>query len=347
MSEVITKNYKGELFDHEVYSSLAKVEKDPMLKKTLIKLSEMERKHAEFWYEIARTRNIKVKNLSILDKIRVNFYLIIRKLLGLNITIKILEGGEEEDIMKYRKLSELEDFSLDERKMLKEIELDEAVHEQVLGNIEAKNIGDFIYGISDGLVEVLAAVSGLSGALTSPLLIAIGGLIVGASGTLSMAIGAYLSTKSERDIKEQERRKLEIEKSIDQRAVQLKLINFFTELGVNIDLAKKVSSGLVDIAEDILYPKVSENPIKSALITGVSYITGAVIPILPYLVGASGLSGLIASYVISGLATFLVGSIIGALSGIKPLRKGVQMTALALLAALATHGLGYMASKLL
>lgn len=347
MSESVVKNYKEELFDYEIYSRLANMEKDPKLKKILFKLSEMERYHAEFWKEIANKRNLKLKNLNLLDKIKIYFYLIIRKLLGLNITIRILESGEEDDIAKYGRLSEMEEFSEDERRRLKGIMLDEAVHEKVLDNIEAKNVGDFVYGISDGLVEVLAAVSGLSGAISSPLLVAVGGLIVGASGTLSMAIGAYLSTKSEKDVKEQERRKLELEKSLDRNAVQLKLINFFTELGVNTELAKKASINLVDVAENILYPQVNESPIKSSLITGASYITGAIIPIIPYLFGISGIMGVFFSYLLAGLATFIVGSIIGVLSGVKPIRKGLQMTSLALLAALGTHSLGYLASKFL
>jgi len=169
----------------------------------------------------------------------------------------------------------MEIFSSEEKQRLKDIMVDEAVHEKVLGNVEAKSVGDFVYGISDGLVEVLAAVSGLSGAISSPLFVAVGGLIVGVSGTLSMAIGAYLSTKSEKDVKIQERKRLELEKNVDQHSVQLRLVNFFTELGVNLNLAKKVSSSLVNVAEDILYPEVKENPVKSALITGLSYITGA------------------------------------------------------------------------
>ncbi|AAK42695.1 rubrerythrin family protein [Saccharolobus solfataricus] len=348
LENIILKNYEEELFDHEVYSKLAEVERDPELKKTLFKLAEMEKKHSEFWREIAEKRGLKVKGkLSTLNKIKVDFYSLLRKILGLDITIKVLESSEEDDIEKYRKLSEMEMFSSEEKQRLKDIMVDEAVHEKVLGNVEAKSVGDFVYGISDGLVEVLAAVSGLSGAISSPLFVAVGGLIVGVSGTLSMAIGAYLSTKSEKDVKIQERKRLELEKNVDQHSVQLRLVNFFTELGVNLNLAKKVSLSLVNVAEDILYPEVKENPVKSALITGLSYITGAIIPILPYLIGLSGLTGLITSYIVAGLSTFIVGSIIGILSGISPFKKGIQMASLALLAALGTHGLGYLASRFL
>ena len=46
------------------------------------------------------------------------------------------------------------------------------------------------------LVGVLAAVAGFTGAIHNNLLIAVAGTIVGLSGTISMAVGAYLSSKS-------------------------------------------------------------------------------------------------------------------------------------------------------
>ena len=51
-------------------------------------------------------------------------------------------------------------------------------------------------GLNDGLVEVLAAVSGIAVIANSPLVVALSGMIIGISGTLSMAGGVYISSKS-------------------------------------------------------------------------------------------------------------------------------------------------------
>jgi VIT1/CCC1 family predicted Fe2+/Mn2+ transporter len=342
------KQYKEELFDSHVYYELYKVEKDRNMKAYLKKMSEMEKKHSEIWKEIAEKRGIKIETkLSFSDNLKIKAYKLIRRVLGLQLTIKLLEGGEETDIEKYYELSKSYELDEDERRKMRELSVDEAVHEELLNTIRAKDVGDFVYGISDGLVEVLAATSGISGAIQNPLVVAISGLIVGISGMLSMSIGAYLSTKSSKEINESKRRKIELQKLVDREEVSKKLAAILTELGIKGNIATKISPQLVDVAEDIVAPKVEENPKTSALITGISYIVGAIVPILPYFFSLSGLTGLLVSYIISALAIFTVGSIIGLLSEVKPWKKGLEMMGLGISAAVATHLIGVLASHFL
>jgi len=341
------KNYIEELFDSEVYKKLADAEKDPIVKAYLYKMSQMEKKHSEVWKKIAEKRNVKLGKLGLLDKLKINFYVLFRKIFGLELTTKLLESGEESDIKKYYELSKSEELSEEERQMMRELSVDEAVHEEIVSNIKSKDVSDFVYGISDGLVEVLAATSGLSGAFNVPFLVGIARLIVGASGTLSMAIGAYLSTKSEKEINENKRKKIRIQKLVDRKEVAKKLSGILIELGIKENLASDISPQLVDVAEDIIAPKVAESPKKSAGVTAISYITGAIIPVIPYLLGIGGLLGVVTSYVISGIAIFIVGSLIGLLSSVKPWKKGIEMLILGISAALATHGLGLLASHYL
>lgn len=337
-------NYRNEVFDSTFYKELASIEKDRKLREVLLKLSEMESKHAEFWATVSTRRRERLSKLRYSDKLKIKAYKILRRILGLQLTIRLLEAGEESAISRYYFLLNSPELTEEERKRLSEILVDELVHEEVFKGFEAKSIGDFVYGISDGLVEVLAAVSGFSGAFVSPLIVALSGLIVGASGTLSMSIGAYLSTKSEKEVKEIERRKLIAEKKVSKKAIEERLTDFLNNLGVRKSVAEKAAPDMIDNAEDVLYPEENVSPGKSALITGISYLIGAVIPVLPYLGGFSGLVGVIASYIIAGISTFIVGSIIGILSGVNPLKKGLTMTALALLAAIATHLIGYSVS---
>jgi Integral membrane protein DUF125. len=78
----------------------------------------------------------------------------------------------------------------------------EAVHERVFRTLELGYSAEFVYGISDGLVEVLAAVSGLSGAISSAQLVALGGLIIGGLGKPVHGHRGFLSTKVEEEGKE-------------------------------------------------------------------------------------------------------------------------------------------------
>jgi len=338
------KQYKEELFDSEVYLELGKKESDPVAKAFLFRMAEMEKKHASIWKEISEKRGIRIGKLGIKDKLMIKFYGIIRKVLGLELTLRLLESNEENDIEKYNELAKSEELDENEREKMREISIDEAVHEEMLTTIKAKDVSDFVYGISDGLIEVLAATSGIAGAVSNPLVVALSGLIVGISGTLSMSIGAYLSTKSEKEINEHKREKVKIQKLVDRGEVSKKLSQILSELGIKDKIAQNISPQLVDVAEDIIAPKVDESPLKSSAVTGLSYIVGAIIPIIPYFLRLGGMLGLITSYVIAGISIFLVGFMIGLLSDVNPKKKGLEMMGLGIGAAIVTHLIGLLAS---
>jgi len=338
------KQYKEELFDSEVYLELGKKESDPVAKAFLFRMAEMEKKHASIWKEISEKRGIRIGKLGIKDKLMIKFYGIIRKVLGLELTLRLLESNEENDIEKYNELAKSEELDENEREKMREISIDEAVHEEMLTTIKAKDVSDFVYGISDGLIEVLAATSGIAGAVSNPLVVALSGLIVGTSGTFSMSIGAYLSTKSEKEINEHKREKVKIQKLVDRGEVSKKLSQILSELGIKDKIAQNISPQLVDVAEDIIAPKVDESPLKSSAVTGLSYIVGAIIPIIPYFLRLGGMLGLITSYVIAGISIFLVGFMIGLLSDVNPKKKGLEMMGLGIGAAIVTHLIGQLAS---
>ena len=65
-------------------------------------------------------------------------------------------------------------------------------------------IRSMVLGLNDGLVEILAAVAGLAVLAETGIIVVITGVIIGISGTLSMAAGAYLSSKSHGLVEESE-----------------------------------------------------------------------------------------------------------------------------------------------
>jgi VIT1/CCC1 family predicted Fe2+/Mn2+ transporter len=348
IENIIKHSYRDEILAHELYKKLAVKEKDEKVKKVLDTLSKMELTHAEIWSKIANGRGIKLDPIKFKDKLKLKYFNFIRNILGLNLTIKILEQGENNDIEKYSDLLKSNLFTDDEKNMLNNVLIDELVHEELLGVMETKgkNLRDFVYGISDGLIEVLAAVSGLASVLLNPILVGIGGLIVGLAGTLSMSIGAFLSTKSEIEINKSQRQKIEIQKQINKNVIVDRLKDTLASLGVKPQKAKILAPQLLDVAEDIIVPKLTESPYKSAMITAISYVIGAIIPITPFILGFGGLLGLILSYLFTGISTLLVGSIIGLISEVNPIRKGIEMTLLAISAAIVTHLIGVLASSI-
>lgn len=353
--------YKDELTDAEIYRALARVEKDPKLKEELMKLYEYEVKHADFWRSVAEGMGIRVDDIRP-SRAAVTFSVLVRRLLGLGFLVKLRESSEVEAVRRYgelvrsRSLGELTDD-------LRRILLDEVAHEEVFRSEESRfeefisNIRDAMYGMSDGLVEVLAAVAGLAAIVTNPILITLAGLIVGIAGTLSMTVGAYMSTRAQRDIRETTLSKLDIElENLDVKDRERKVRDALAKIGLGEGDAAKVasvvssdpavSSRIAALGEAGYTEEALENPGKSALYTGLFYLVGALIVIAPFpLLGhiIGNLPSLYISILLVALAQGVSG-LLTAISGSGRIAKTVALNiALSLGAAAATYILGSIA----
>lgn len=304
------KEYSHENVDALTYAEMAKKEKDAPTALLLKRLAAVEIAHAAFWKKIAEKRGRNIKEPGLIEKTKAKTYVLFRKFFGLSLSIKLLELHEVSAIKEYTELWNTPGLlDEDEKALLEKVIDDEKEHELALINEELRvnpdRVRDVIYGISDALVEVLAAVSGFAGVLAKPLIVAVAGLIVGASGTLSMGAGAYVSTKSEEEAKE--------------------------------------SNALTDSKAE----KSHQSALLSAATTSASYLIGVFPPVLPYAVGLGGTVALLSSYLASAASLFVVGFLVGIVSGVTPSHKGGEMAAIGMGAALATHALGLAASAYL
>lgn len=301
------REYRNERMDQLTYVSLAAHERNPATRTLMQKLAGVEKGHAASWKAIAERQGVQVKELGPLDKLRIRWYVLFRRALGLTFTVRLLEMHELNAIREYGMALQDPSLTEQERQTLSDVLNDEKIHEQELIdhelNTNPQDVRDAIYGINDALVEVLASTSGLAGVLVKPLLVAAGGSIVGASGMLSMAAGAYMSTKSEEAAKES------------------------SEPG----------------------PKSSEKSkaLKSALMTLLFYALGVIPPVAPYAVGIGGLQGMLASYLLSGVSLFLVGSLVGIMVKVPAMKRGAEMAGIGLGAAVLTYGIGLFARHVL
>ncbi|ADN51836.1 VIT1/CCC1 transporter family protein [Vulcanisaeta distributa] len=361
----ILENYKDELTDAEIYAALARVENNDKLREELLKLSQYEVGHAEFWKFIAKQAGIDVSGIKP-SRFSVTFSVLIRRLLGLGFLVKLRESAEVEAIKRYgemvrkRALGPYTD-------RLREILLDEVLHEEVFkeeaSRFEAfiNNIRDAMYGMSDGLVEVLAAVAGLAPVVTNPILITLAGLIVGTAGTLSMAVGAYMSTKAQRDIRETMLSKIDIElENLDVEDRTRRVKDALSRMGIDEKTASEVAPSLsidvniskriTEVSEVGLSEEALESPGRSALYTGIFYLIGALLviapfPLLGHLIGNVG--SLYVSIILVALAQAISG-LLTAISGSGRIARTMIMNvALSLGAAAATYTIGTVAHQLL
>ncbi|MDD5669979.1 MAG: VIT1/CCC1 transporter family protein, partial [Candidatus Omnitrophica bacterium] len=121
-------------------------------------------------------------------------YALVSKIVGLNIGLKLMEGGEGRAQDGYMRLKE-------NIPGVSQVIQQEEQHEYALiGMINEdflKYISAIVLGLNDALVELTASLAGFTFALQNTKIIGTVGLITGIAASASMAASEYLSTKHE------------------------------------------------------------------------------------------------------------------------------------------------------
>jgi VIT1/CCC1 family predicted Fe2+/Mn2+ transporter len=201
--DYLTDLHNDEALHAQVYQYLSGVEKNAKAKETLLKLYRIETSHSSILQRVLQLNNYKARPRH--NTLHLLFLKFLRIIFGITFAIKFMEYDKLLTHEKLGKAHEKFRFSQDEKRLLDVMEKGERVEDilaniLVSGNPVLSNIRDVVFGMNDGLVEVLAATVGFGAALHLPMLVFIAGVLVALSGTLSMAGGAYLSTKYEKSI---------------------------------------------------------------------------------------------------------------------------------------------------
>ncbi len=210
-------------------------------------------------------------------------------------------------------------------------------------------IGDAIYGVNDGLGAVFGIVSGMAGYTGGSRVVLAAGLAGLLASALSMGAGAYLASKSEREVYESEvsRERDEIAESPREEALELELFYQLkgftpTEAHAMVERIQKEPAQFLRalVHEELgLNEESFPNPIRSTVSAAVSTAIGGFIPIIPFFF-AVGMPAVIASFVISTLAHFAVGASKALVTTRPWWASGIEMTIVGILEAVVTYGLG-------
>ena len=202
----------------------------------------------------------------------------------------------------------------------------------------------------DGLVtnvSLLAGVSGGNGTHQTLLLTGLAGL---AAGAFSMAAGEFVSVSSQNELVAAEVRKERFELETHPDAERRELAEVFRQRGVDADLADRVARQVSAHPEAALNLHVREelgvdhnelpSPVVAAGASLLTFAAGAFIPLLPYLVGLSGLQGLAVMLGLAAIAAFVGGGLVARITDRPFLRGAVRQLLLAGAAAGLTYGIG-------
>ncbi|MFI1729590.1 VIT1/CCC1 transporter family protein [Streptomyces acidicola] len=156
-----------------------------------------------------------------------------------------------------------------------------------------------VFGAMDGLVSNLALMTGVAGGSVGQQAIILTGLAGLAAGAFSMAAGEYTSVASQRDLVEAELdvERRELRKHPEDEEQELAAL--YVSRGVEPELARKVARQLSHDPEQALEIHAREelgidpgdlpSPTVAAVSSFGSFALGALLPVLPYLLGATTL----------------------------------------------------------
>jgi VIT1/CCC1 family predicted Fe2+/Mn2+ transporter len=238
---------------------------------------------------------------------------------------------------------------------------DERIHEEVVRGLALRGrnriSGTFraaVFGANDGLVSNLALVLGIGASGASNQAVLLTGLAGLLAGALSMGAGEYVSVRSQRELLEASRPSDQARAALvhlDVDANELALV--YRARGMAADEAQARAAAVLGApgtsALTLPPPEgVEEVDEHEAIGTawgaaGASFCffaSGALIPVLPYLLGAEGLTAVVWAAVLVGIALLGTGATVGVLSGASPAKRALRQLAIGYGAAGATYVLG-------
>lgn len=179
-----------------------------------------------------------------------------------------------------------------------------------------------VFGAMDGLVSNFALIAGVAGSAASAKTIAITGLAGLAGGAFSMAAGEYTSVASQAELAQAE---VEIERRELVRAPEAEkreLAELYIARGLDEELAYQVATQLSrdpDLALEVhareelgVDPHDLPSPWLAAGSSFASFALGAVLPLLPYLLGATVLWP---ALVLTLVGLFAAGAVVSRVTG--------------------------------
>lgn len=249
---------------------------------------------------------------------------------------------------------------------------DEHIHGEVIRGLTARSrqslAGSFraaVFGANDGLVSNLALILGVAATGMAPSLVLATGLAGLLAGALSMAAGEWVSVSSQRELLDASVPDPQAHRSVpaldvdanelalvfrargeDEAAASAHAAAVFAQVrrppaaeSGSIALRAALGDGAGSVATQGAGQEVG-TPLRAALSSFCFFAVGAVIPLLPFLLGLTGYVAIAVAAGIVGVALLATGGIVGVLSGQSPWPRALRQLAIGYGAAAVTYVLG-------
>ena len=358
--KILLENWQDEKEASMLYLQISLREEDPEKKKVYHRLSEIETKHAKIWED--ELNKLGVKPL-FRPRLKSKLLSTFGKILGHKSLLEISEEAEDSAFSGYFKQVDIfKDKEIN--KKLRKILSDEKSHSKILSELSGKvispfhnkrlhkggaSIKDIIFGMNDGLLSIFSLIAGISGAAVSNAIVLLSGLAGATAGAISMAAGAYVSTKAQKEVLERhldmERKELEILPEIEEEELAL----VYQLKGIPADSAQEIAKNIMsnkEVALDTMAreelgfsPTNISSPFKAGFLSGISFVLGASLPIFPFII----FEGSLALYITGILSLggfFIIGAGRTIITGKNPWISGLEMFLIGTGASVITYLIG-------
>jgi len=209
-----------------------------------------------------------------------------------------------------------------------------------------------VFGAVDGLVTNTSLIAGLGGGRASPHIVILTGVAALVAGAFSMGTGEYVSVTNQNELVHAEVATERIMHARFPAAEQAELADTFIGYGADAQTAARMAAAVSRDPDTALRVHTREElgvdpfELPSALVAGasslVAFSAGALIPLLPYLLGQAllGRAVLGAALAVAAVALLTGGMVVGRLTGRPLLRSGLRQLALGGLAVAVTFAVG-------
>jgi vacuolar iron transporter family protein len=206
-----------------------------------------------------------------------------------------------------------------------------------------------VFGAVDGLVTNASLISGLGGGGVSAHTVVLTGVAALVAGAFSMGTGEYISVTNQNELVQSE---VSLERQMLSRfpaAEQEELAGYFRQYGADPETAARMAAAVssdpgtalrVHAREELgVDPDELPSPVLAGAASLLAFSCGALVPLFPYLVGASVLW---VSLVLTAVALVGGGMVVARLTGRPVLRSGLRQLALGGLAIAVTFLVGHL-----
>lgn len=212
------------------------------------------------------------------------------------------------------------------------------------------NLRAAIFGVNDGLVSNASLIMGMVGANADTGIVLTTGIAGLLAGALSMASGEYVSVRSQRELFEHQiaLEKAELAEYPEAEAEELALI--YASRGLGMDEARALATRMVSdpaVALDVLSreelglnPDDLGSPIGAAGFSFAAFTLGALIPLLPFFLGATLPRAALVGVALTAAALFGTGAAMSLFTGRSAIAGGARMLAIGGGAGALTYAIG-------